>query len=220
MTWQPTTFKYLGINIYHTHPDLLDGNVGRDIASLRSQIRFWLSLLLSVAGRVSLSKMVMLPRLLYYFSNLPLILPPKLFRTLDSLLLELIWGSGRRRVALDKLRLPTSEGGLGAPNFEWYYLAAQLQWLCRWLDGRCLEETASLSRAWSVQKVLATFNPVIRSPSTSHCLIRTAYSCLWRMLRATKSTIPYAPSIPLCLLPSLISAPEILHPLTTWANLG
>ena len=220
MTWQPITFKYLGINIYHTNLDLLEGNIGRAVTSLRSQIRFWITLPLSIAGRVSLSKMIMLPRLLYYFANLPIKLPLTLFKTLDSLLIELIWGTGRRRVSLGKLQLPPSEGGLGAPHFEGYYLAAQLQWLCRWLGGRQLEETASLSPPLTIDGALASFNPMNRSPTRSHCLVRTAYICFWRMLRITRQHISYAPSMPLRVLRLSITTPETLHPLNAWEDKG
>ena len=40
---------------------------------------------------------------------------------------KLIWGSNRHRVALAKLFAPLLEGGLGVPNLELYYVAAQLQ---------------------------------------------------------------------------------------------
>lgn len=55
------TFKYLGVNVYRETVDMLDGNITRAITSLRPQIKFWTSLPLSVAGRVAISKMVMLP---------------------------------------------------------------------------------------------------------------------------------------------------------------
>ena len=59
--------------------------------------------------------------------------------------LDLIWNTGRRRVALTVLRLPTSQGGLGAPDFKAYYFAGQLQWVAYWLAGRHYAETG-LSR--------------------------------------------------------------------------
>mgnify|MGYP002805142140 CR=1 FL=1 len=85
-----------------------------------------MTLLLSMAGMAVLSKMIMLSRLLYFVTNLPTIIPRTVFQDLDTLLTELIWGKGRRRVALEKLQLPANEGGMGVPNFSQYYAAAQL----------------------------------------------------------------------------------------------
>lgn len=62
----------------------------RAINALKSQIKFWTTLPLSVPGRVAISKMVMLPRFLYYFNNLPISMSPTLFQTLDTMLIELI----------------------------------------------------------------------------------------------------------------------------------
>ncbi|KAJ1132607.1 hypothetical protein NDU88_010914 [Pleurodeles waltl] len=70
VNWAPQTFKYLGIQIFHELSDLRDGNLGRTLRSLRTSVEFWRSLKLSIMARVALSKMVMLPRLLYYFANL------------------------------------------------------------------------------------------------------------------------------------------------------
>ena len=103
LLWQAHTFRYLGINIYHASQDLLDSKLTRAVAALRKQVKFWLTLPLSVVGRIALSKMVMLPRLLYYLTNLPLILPASFFRTLHTLLTQLVWDTGRRRLALKKL---------------------------------------------------------------------------------------------------------------------
>ena len=70
-----------------------------------------------------ISKMLILPRLLYYLSAVPLSIPKCFFSELNTLLGELIWGPNRHRVTLNKLCLPLADGGLGVPNFELYYAA-------------------------------------------------------------------------------------------------
>lgn len=49
------------------------------------------------------------------------------FANLKSMMVGFVWGSGRRRVALKTLMRPRVEGGLAVPDFELYYIAAQLQ---------------------------------------------------------------------------------------------
>lgn len=112
----PDTFKYLGIQIYRNAPDLLDGNLGCAITAIKSQIQFWVSLPLSVAGRVVITKMVLLQRLLYFFTNLPLLVPLRSFKVLNSLVMDLIWGTGRRHIGLAKLQLHAKQGGMGVPG--------------------------------------------------------------------------------------------------------
>lgn len=135
-----TTFRYLGIQIFRDTQDLLEGNLTKAITTLKAQIKFWISPPILVAGRITLSKMVMLPRLLYYFTNLPILVPTAIFKLLDTILIELIWGSGRRRIGLRKLQLSTNNGGLGAPDFQAYCHACQLQWLTYWIVGKNLHE--------------------------------------------------------------------------------
>lgn len=131
LNWSPTCIKYLGVKIYHNQHDLLDGSIRAAVRTLRTSINFWTSLAFSVAGRKAATKMVVLPKLLYLFNKLPLVDPRQLFRELESLLLKLFGGTGRRKVALTKLQSPVTERGLAAPDLESYYLAAQLQWLNR-----------------------------------------------------------------------------------------
>ena len=107
--WQPQTFRYLGISIYHSPEELFDGNLSRTLGSLRGQVQFWKTLPITVAGRVALVKMTMLPRLLYYFANLPLTVPHTFFHSLEVLIRELIWYGTRCRVAMTKLYLQSRE---------------------------------------------------------------------------------------------------------------
>ena len=54
---------------------------------------------------------------------------------MEGLLRELIWDRGRHRISIETLKNPKSRGRLSVPDFELYYLAAQLQWLAKWLKG-------------------------------------------------------------------------------------
>lgn len=127
--WERQCLLYLGTHIYHKHEDILEGNINRASRGIKGNIAFWSTLPLSVAGRVALLKMAGLPRLLYYFRTLPVWIPSSLFKQLRSLEWEFLWGSGRRRIALATMMQPRAEGGWAVPDFEQYYLAAQLQWL-------------------------------------------------------------------------------------------
>lgn len=127
LAWTGDPPRYLGIRLYQDSQDLLEENHLRALRGLKNQISFWRTLPLAPIGRVALSKMIMVPRLLYYLANIPVIPPRSFFQELNSLLISLIWRKGRCRVALSTLQLPRDKGGMGAPSFEAYFLAAQLQ---------------------------------------------------------------------------------------------
>lgn len=111
--WSTGAPQYLGVQLYHSPEDLYEGNHRRVLAGIRTAIGFWKTLPLAPIGRVALAKMIMVPRLLYHFANLPVIPPRPFFKGLDTLLTELIWGGKRHRVALHTLYLPTDWVGIG-----------------------------------------------------------------------------------------------------------
>ena len=111
-----------------------------EMKAVSGSVQFWNILRLPVMARITLVKMIVLPRLLYYFANLPISIPRKWFRQIDALLREMIWCGGRSRVSLETLKNPIAKGGLSLPDLECYYLAAQLQWVAKWIGGKNLRE--------------------------------------------------------------------------------
>lgn len=79
--------------------------------------------------------MVSLPRFLYLFQNLPIYLPLKFFKQLDSLILSFIWAGKPPRISMAHLQKNTSCGGLGLPVFRHYYWAANSRALLHWQWG-------------------------------------------------------------------------------------
>lgn len=181
------TFKYLGIQVYRDHTDQIDGNIGCAITSLRTSVTFWPSLPLSIMGRIAISKMVMLPRL-YYFINLLVLLPQSIFKTLNTLLVTLIWGTGRRHISLQKLQLTSQEGGLGAPDFKAYYYSGQLQWLSYWTAGRNLQEIGYTPADINRGELHTLLLPKAVNPRRSPPLLQTALRCWKKALTYTRRT--------------------------------
>ena len=84
------SFRYLGVQIFHDDRDIVVGNLGRMLIAMRESVRFWIKLPLSEMGRLALSKMVILPHFLNFFANVPVMLPSRIFRELNKILLDLI----------------------------------------------------------------------------------------------------------------------------------
>lgn len=87
---------------------------------LRRRFIRWISHPLSVIGRNSLIKMIVFPRFVFLFQNIPMLLPRQMFDVLRSILIKLAWAGNQPRVKWDILTLPYTMGGLIAPDLEIY----------------------------------------------------------------------------------------------------
>lgn len=132
LEWCTDSTKYLGIHIHLETSQILQPNYGRAIHTLESQIDRWISLPLSLAGRIALIKMVILPKFLYLFNSIPIPLTNSFFNTLQSLLVRLVSAGGRPRVGWRFLTLPYNREGIGAPDFKLYYFVAQCSYAHLW----------------------------------------------------------------------------------------
>ena len=167
--------------------------------------------------------MIALPRLLYFFANIPIWLPPSWFQELDCLIRDLIWDTGRRRAALRILRLPVTSGGLGVPDFQYYYWAAQFQWIARWVKGVHTEEMGLIGddqgRAALIWRLVRNRN--LTEGGT--CLLKVAMKC-WNKCTQTLQPSPiYAPETPLVGLPRLVARMSPFYTsreLTDWTEAG
>lgn len=77
--------------------------------------------------------MNVLPRFLYLFQMLPIKITKKVIAQLNSAIISFIWAKKRPRLRYSVLILPIKSGGLAAPSFLYYYLAAQSRFLLEWL---------------------------------------------------------------------------------------
>lgn len=114
---------------------MIKENYGRAISKLSDDIDRWIRLPLSLVGRVSLMKMIVLPRFLFLFTHIPIVVPQNMFRELRTLLCRLAWAGKSPRVSFTTLTKPYSSAGLGAPDLELYYRVAQASHGYAWIHG-------------------------------------------------------------------------------------
>lgn len=132
LTWCTDSVKYLGIHFHLDTVQIIRLNYGPALDNLDNQITKWTRLPLSMMGRIALIKMIVLPRFLYLFNNIPIPLTEAFFQTLNSSLIRLTWGNKNPRIGWRYLTLPYARGGLGIPNFKLYYLVAQCSYSHVW----------------------------------------------------------------------------------------
>lgn len=121
-------FKYLGVHITNSFNQLFFKNFAPLLERCKVDFDRWSGLPLSIVGRVSLVKMVVLPKFLYLFSHIPVLIKKPFFRSLDQAILKrgflinsFLWGNKNPRIRRSILQLPMALGGLALPNFLQYY---------------------------------------------------------------------------------------------------
>lgn len=125
-------FKYLGIWVTHHFKDLYKANFPPLMATLKQDLERWDILPLALGGRINTIKMNVLPRFLYIFQCLPIFLTKTFFMSIDRLISSFIWKKQRPRINKSILQRHRLHGGLGLPNFRFYYWAANISIMLHW----------------------------------------------------------------------------------------
>ena len=85
------SFTYLGVCVTREYADLFKKNLRPALEKAKDDLKRWESLPISLAGRINSIKMVIMPRLLYYFNTIPTFIPKSFFKELDKHISTFIW---------------------------------------------------------------------------------------------------------------------------------
>lgn len=96
------------------------------LTHLTNLMTSWSTLPLAWLGRLTVTKMSILPKILYLFQVLPIPVPSHFLQILQRRVLKFIWGKTRPCIARGILYSSKLQGGLGLPHFTKYYQAAHL----------------------------------------------------------------------------------------------
>ena len=135
--WVDQGFKYLGIFITGSLANTFNSNFVPLLKKVEEDFNRWSTLPLSLAGRVNLIKMTILPKFLYLFQHIPVLISKKFFAKVDTLISHFLWGNKPVRMRKYILQLPKRSGGLH------YFWAANIQKLLYWTA-----ETTANQPAW------------------------------------------------------------------------
>lgn len=86
----------------------------------------------SWVGRIPLSKMFLLPHILYFFRTLPLPILQSDLAKLQNFLNHFIWGTWKPCIKFSLLCIPRNFAGLGSPNLKLFYKATILDQAKKW----------------------------------------------------------------------------------------
>ena len=132
-------FRYLGIQVTREWMGLHKWNLGKLVEEAREDFKRWDTLHLTLAGRVQVVKMNILPRFLFIFQALPIFIPKAFFRKVDAIISGFVWAGKVPRVGRTLLQRQRQQGGLALPNLLHYYWAANVDKVRRWWEGEGVE---------------------------------------------------------------------------------
>lgn len=120
----------------------------------------WSTLPISLAGYINIVKMTFSPRFLYLFQMTPIFIPKTTFQQLDRLISSFIWINSNPRMKKVYLEVPKEAGGLGLPNFMFYYWAANIVKLLHW----AFTYENNQGTDWMQMELLSNPLPILTSP--------------------------------------------------------
>lgn len=125
-TWNEKSIPYLGINLSAPLLDLFSLNYPSILKCISNLLKSWSHLPLSWFGRINAIKMTILAKILYLFRVLPIPIPAYFLGIIQKRTMSFIWGTAKPRIQQYTLFLSKTKGGLGCPNFAYYFKAAHL----------------------------------------------------------------------------------------------
>ena len=126
------SFKHLGVMVNRTYSDLYKLNFKTLLERTVRDLGRWSHLPLTLAGKVNIVKMNVLPRFMFLFQCIPIVLNKSFFGHLDSEISKFVWNKRKPRIRRAFLQRPKCVGGLGLPNFQNYYWACNIRNLSFW----------------------------------------------------------------------------------------
>ena len=181
-------FKYLGIEITRTLSTTFTKNFTALLNRCKQDMNRWASLPLSVAGRVNLIKMIVLPKFLYLFQNIPILIKKSFFKTLDKIIISFIWGNKPSRISKTHLQRPKHSGGLALPNFLFYYWACNFQKIIHWFEDKPITGRADWVRLelsscqYHLGSVICAALPLVCNNLTSNTIVNHSIR-IWAQFR-------------------------------------
>ena len=105
IVWKTDGMRYLGVNITSPIDNIFELNGPKLLKTVKDDLNRWTNLPLSLWGRAEVLKMNVLPRLASLFTAIPLEVPQRWFREINTLFSLFLWKGKKPRISLKKLSI-------------------------------------------------------------------------------------------------------------------
>lgn len=137
----------MGIHLTTSSSKLFKVNLLPLISSIQPELNRLRSLCLSWLGRLAAYKMLILPRILYYFRALPIFVPASFFKKVSQLH-KFVLADKKPRCSQSSLLKHKKDGIMGLPILRVYFTARILDQAKFWLHSHPSKHWASIEKNW------------------------------------------------------------------------
>jgi len=125
-------FKALGIWYSKNDQEILDLNMSERIKTMEKLTNIWKSRKLSLKGRITIIKSLILPQVQFLFSMIHI--PNYTIEILDKILFSFLWDGKPPKIKRSTIIRSIEEGGLGMLEVRKVHTAAKCSWIKRLLN--------------------------------------------------------------------------------------
>ena len=131
--WVRGPIKVLGIWVGDDREVLYEKNIINKIQKVKSLLGIWNSRNLSIKGKITVLKSLVMPILIYPFSLFRV--KPNTLNIVDRMFFNFVWPSGKHHVKKNVLIQNIEEGGLKMPDIFSMIKANRLSWINRFMKA-------------------------------------------------------------------------------------
>ena len=129
LMWKENTLLSLGITFHRDPNKTIETNFNQKFTKVRNLLNMWTQRKLSIKGKITVIKSVVLPQILYISSNLGV--PEWFVSKMNSLLYHFIWGAKMDKVKRATLINRIEKGGLKMIDLETMIQSQRIMWVKR-----------------------------------------------------------------------------------------
>ena len=127
-------FKALGVWFSTNDGKIIDLNFTEKINKMNTILNIWRSRNLSLKGKITIIKTLVLPQIQFLFSMLHV--PNEILKKLDVMLFNFLWSGKPPKIKRETIIAPIKNGGLAMVDVFTVHTSAKIGWIKRLLDAR------------------------------------------------------------------------------------